>query len=404
MTHRDDNVAIDLDLAYDLMFAPKAITPDRLAATDEAAWDRLLARAAEHRVLPLIRANIGLLPPPGLPASVASRLDAHHRRATMRQLKISAETIRISTLLDESEVPHIFLKGLPLANVFYPQPVWRPMRDIDILVPKTHLERAWNCLVAHGGEMDRFAENTVARPDTDKHLRPLWSPSRAIGVEIHQHLHTRSISPQALGAYQARVWERRTSFELAGRRLPSPSAEDLLIHITIHALYDHDLNNGPLFIADIRALLDRGNLDWNLVDRECEALGITAGMDLARRLAADVSSPEARRRDGIIAVALRLMMQDLEFRVAMRYQANWSQMSWRERGAYLLGRFTIPRETLRMHHHDAGLPRWMRHLYPLLWVTYVVSRTGELMRSSRATETESILRDTSRLRSDLGIR
>lgn len=53
--------------------------------------------------------------------------------------------ILIDKVLNEAKIPHIFLKGFELKNL-YPDPCLRMMGDIDVLVKKEDYEKALNCL------------------------------------------------------------------------------------------------------------------------------------------------------------------------------------------------------------------------------------------------------------------
>ena len=80
----------------------------------------------------------------------------------------------------------ILLKGISIADESYPQFHWRPMRDIDLLVPSESLARMEKLLRELG------YRQTSALPrrayDSHHHTMPFFHADRGVWVEVHHHL------------------------------------------------------------------------------------------------------------------------------------------------------------------------------------------------------------------------
>lgn len=79
-------------------------------------------------------------------------------------------------------------------------------------------------------------------------------------------------------------WSRCISGTLSGTPIMAPSAQDQLIHIVVHAVYDHALSNGPLLLSDLGFLAAHAHIDWPALRRRTEQMGYARGFDLALAL------------------------------------------------------------------------------------------------------------------------
>ena len=186
----------------------------------------------------------------------------------------------VAALLDAAAIPHAVLKGLWLAWHVYDHPALRPVRDIDIIVAKEH------ALAAHG-TLSRagFTPRNPHGPSpglalaSGKHLPGLMSPDPKINVEIHHRLLTPSACRARAGArYAGTLWRAAFGRMVKGGAWLCLSPTDALLHLIIHAAYEHCFCNGPLVLTDIALLLrGRGN-------RLAAILGRCGGGRLGKRL------------------------------------------------------------------------------------------------------------------------
>lgn len=267
-------------LLIDLMRAPEGEASREIATLSAADLSRLRVLAQAHRCGPLL--------------ARAMDKDAVLARAQQRGLAVAREAARISSLLSEAGIAHCFLKGLALAHLAYPLPGMRLMRDLDVLIAPTDLARAHALLVSRGGTMAQFADRPVLTSDTAKHLPPIHSPDQVIPVELHDRLLSADdrIAPGARQALEAALWSGRRHFSLGRTDVPVPSSTVLLLHLVLHGVHEHELDLGPLYIADIVYLLryDPPN------SSETRALASRLSMDRALRITARLlNPPEAAR-------------------------------------------------------------------------------------------------------------
>ena len=242
--------------------------------------------------------------------------------STQQVLLALAAARRVDEVLAEAGVPALFLKGVHLAASVYPQAGLRPMRDVDVLVPEhaaaralAALERAGACREAgKDGDIDAWRAGM-------HHLPALVMPGRGVRVEVHTSLSPRAelaaLGVHAMPQWQD-LWSRAVSIDCAGRTVRVLSPEDLLVHLAVHAVYQHRLSNGPLAIADVGFLLARHCVDWAALWRAADHQGVTRGCVLVLKLLEREWGPQpvkwhgrsASVDNGVLESASMLLLQE----------------------------------------------------------------------------------------------
>ncbi len=148
---------------------------------------------------------------------------------------------RVQDLLGARGVRCLPLKGAALAERLYDSVAHRPMADVDLLV-LDEWPRAIT-LLEEGG----FAEQGQA-----DHARTFLDPGLGTVVELHRGVTSCArLFPLDLDA----SWRR--SRRGAGLMKRVPSSEDLLVHLSLHAAFQHGLVLCLVQYLDFRRLLDR---------------------------------------------------------------------------------------------------------------------------------------------------
>lgn len=367
------------ELLLALLADPQLSHGAALGALNPAARGHMVALARAQRVLPPL---VQALEEAGLPPLPEAGLD--RRAAMVRALALQAEALRLHQMLQAAGIAHRFLKGVVLAGQVYPALWARPMRDIDILLHPEDLPRAHALLAAQGGVIARYAHKSTAPTAEAKHLPPLWSPQRLIGVELHGQ----AIGPgcgldvTARARLDAALWQGDGGTD----RLPAPEPAAMLVHLVVHAVHDHELNNGPILICDMRHLLERGRPDPSQVAAWADQLAIAPALALALSLLppAQVAraglAPMLRPELRVPAqMARALLFQDPGQRNELRLAADLAQKGAGARLGLILRRLVPDRARM--------LDRWQMEGHtppppplPVFWLWFLRQR-GQQMRA-----------------------
>jgi hypothetical protein len=275
------------ELALALICRPDRIGLERIQSLSEADWDQILFWAEEHRFGPCLLHSLGQAGlRTNLPGKALGVLEQSYRAATFRSLAVQSEIVRIHQLLEVAGIDHLYLKGSYLAQFAYPEMGLRPMRDIDLLVSPDRALEAFHVLKDAGFLADP-ADN--AHPEAfltqSNHLPRLTTPRSNIAVEVHTRLTKSDRLTRAETSMEfAALFARSISRDVGGCRTRFTGASDLLVHLCLHAVYEHQFNNGPLTLCDIRWLLATTQIDWPHVWRLAGEQGATRGVVLALKL------------------------------------------------------------------------------------------------------------------------
>lgn len=216
-------------------------TPDLGFAADEVDWPTLLDHADAHSLTPLLWSQWQGLPGARrLPLAIQDRLARALHDNESRQANVCAELLEISSLLTQVNVPHLVLKGYPLAERLYQSPAHRVIYDHDFLVPAELAEGGHHALLQAG-----FRRLPAKDEWVEKHLPSVWrnegytwdgylfDPDYPRPVELHLRLwedNWRGLTVKAL----PNVWRDAVKRSVAGREMLVLSDEDTLIHLAMH--------------------------------------------------------------------------------------------------------------------------------------------------------------------------
>ena len=299
-----------------------------LAATcDKAAWQAIDRQAAQHRLRPLLHVRAAERDWPA-PADFKRQWHESYQRSALRALCQKAALAGIGRAFSSHGIAAAALKGGAFVWTAGLDAALRPMRDLDVLIRPEDAERAVEVLVSLG-----FAGAGQTYTDGAKHL-PAMSDGAVI-VEPHLHLFDTygATAEKNEAEFIARAWQRAEPAAVAGLVALSPT--DTLLHLILHAVLDHQFNNGPLLLADMAALVETGLIDWVVLWQEAERLDAVRACQLAfgageamagisvvwgRHKASDLGAVEVER-------VLRLMLVDMAYRSAVGWPAQFLRLS-----------------------------------------------------------------------------
>lgn len=198
-----------------------------------------------------------------LPAPLSAFLFEEISFARARANRLREKLASVVLALRAAGVEVVALKGAVLASFHYPDPAFRPMGDLDLLLTDPRdLSRATEVLGGAGWRalLDTPRHRVFARPD-ERVVRPAAEdPDNPIRVEIHT-----SFSLPVLGrVYDASEELRAQSEErdLGGTRVNVAAGTAFLTHLLFHAAEDF-AGNGIRGIQayDFRLLASAGEGD-----------------------------------------------------------------------------------------------------------------------------------------------
>jgi hypothetical protein len=205
-----------------------------------------------------------------------------HRDSLVRGVRQLDMAARAQRILAGQEIRSLPLKGAAVAETLYPSVADRPMADVDLLAlddPPTALR----LLETQGFREISRADHAVALRD------PMWGSV----LELH---HSVTSCPGLFPLDKEGLWAR--SQAATGQIARIPAMEDLLLHLSLHAAFQHGLVLSLIQWLDFRRLLERAPVDSDklleLAGRSFAGAALAASL-LAAEAVVGAPLPEALR-------------------------------------------------------------------------------------------------------------
>ena len=228
--------------------------------------------ASKHGVLPLLYKSIQNLPSTlySLP-SLITELKAHYQSITKKNILMSAELIAIMKLLKENGIEALGFKGPLLSKIAYGDITLRQYGDIDILIRKKNRSKMMDLLL----EKDYIPEINLKEETKDTFFNSvnvvgLYKKSTRVLIEIHWELLSKNY---AIDWDEESLWSSQTGTTINQINIPMLSIEQHLLYLCSHG--SKHLFERLEWICDIdRIIMSNKNINWELILREAEKLGI----------------------------------------------------------------------------------------------------------------------------------
>jgi hypothetical protein len=270
--------AAGLDPESDLLLAcggmtltPQGVDRVRHVVRATPAWDRLLALAQAHGTFPLLFRHLHTTCADLVPRAVLDELRSRFHALAWRNLILEKELVELLERLRVHGIAAVPFKGPVLAAVAYDHVALRPFSDFDILVREADALKAKDFLLAAGYRLEPAltdAEAAALLKVAQEHHFTLIRPGSPVPVELHWRVIQRCY---ALPLDEEGLWNRLESVTLAGVKVPSFAAEDLLLLLCAHGA-KHAWSRLCL-LADLDGLIRaRPRLHWSAILEEAAAL------------------------------------------------------------------------------------------------------------------------------------
>jgi hypothetical protein len=232
-------------------------------------WDSVLRLADHHGTSSLLCQNLsrfgGLIPSP-----VLASLRQRYERNIHKSLFLARELMRILECLAALGLEVVPYKGVVLSEVYYGDMALRQSGDLDLFVRKRDVVRIKGAL----GELG-YTSRLVIPEDVMKDYIASgyeWtfdSPAGPNLLELQWALQPRFY---AVDFDMRGLFKRAVKVTVAGQLVKTPSSEDLLLVLAVHAA--KHVWGRLIWLCDIAQVLKIRNLDWNRVQDRAREIGV----------------------------------------------------------------------------------------------------------------------------------
>lgn len=369
--------AISRDAGLDALLCTTLAEASLSRDVTHEGLDALWERARLHDVDVLMAAILSRLAKQ-IPATVHQQATSRFAEAELRDLLRYRELCRITASFAAEAVDVLLLKGAGLAYIVYPEPCFRPSRDIDLFIRREARDAAERALSACGYTRQREPDGELARAQR-QYARADGSGINHF-VDLHWRVSNTRLFADALSFDEA--WSSSTAVSAIDPPARTLGVADALLLACIHRVAHHQDALDLLWLWDIHLLAggltaETGEAFVSRAERTRMRAVSVRGLELARdrfgtRIAADVLA--RLKTAGPVEPTARFVGGHLRMIDVVRADLGTTGR-WRDR-ATLLGEHLFPsREYMRAIYTQCpsallpiayvdrivrGAPKWFR--------------------------------------------
>lgn len=228
-------------------------SPQRFFKCSLEQWDLILRIARRANLLSRLDALLNSDERfKQLPDSVKAHLLSARALAKQQQRIIAWEVQQIDIALRSIGVSTVLLKGAAYSFAGYPLAQGRLFADVDILVPKSQLDRVEHALMHHGWVSSHLNAYDQRYYRTWMHeLPPMRHVKRQTVIDVHHNIlpSTAPIRPDGAKFLESAVPA------LAGSSIKVLAPIDMVLHSATHLFHDGEFENGLRDLLDIDGLI-----------------------------------------------------------------------------------------------------------------------------------------------------
>jgi len=243
-------------------------------------WDALLRLADQHGTSSLLYQNLVRVES-AVPPAVLASLRQSHERNIHKSLFLTRELIRILDCASGLGVDVIPYKGVVLSEVYYADMAMRQSGDLDLFVRKQDVVRIKSAIHNLGYAPRVFIPEDAERDYIDSGYEFTFdSPAGKNLLELQWALQPRFY---AVEFDMDGLFERAVNVTVAGRHVKTPSSEDLLLILSMHAA--KHVWRRLIWLCDIVQIVKLGRVNWDWVQSQAHELGIARILHITLLLA-----------------------------------------------------------------------------------------------------------------------
>jgi hypothetical protein len=232
-------------------------------------WDAVFRLADHHGTSALLYRNLSRWEDL-VPASKLAALRQGYETNVHKSLFLARELIRILDCLDAIGIEVVPYKGIVLSEVYYGDMAMRRSGDIDLFVRKQDVARIKSAV----RELEYTVREAVPEDAEEDYIASGYectfdSPAGCNLLELQWALQPRFY---AVDFDMDGLFERAVNAAIVGRRVKTPSSEDLLLVLSVHAA--KHVWGRLIWLCDIAQIVKRGKLKWDWVQARARAFGI----------------------------------------------------------------------------------------------------------------------------------
>jgi len=263
----------------------------RLSALFTDRWIEVIQQAEQYQLGPLLYHRICALKlEASLPSDAQQRLRHHHLIEAARCLLRERELGTVLRTLNDVGVTPVLFKGAALAYTVYPDPICRPMGDVDLWISQSDMPRAQSALERCGYVQHHKPNRPLALQAQYYGEIQMFGTHKHQGlIELHWGVFPGEWLRRTASVEHDAIWQRLVPVQVAGQAALTLAPEDNLLQLAVHQAVSHQMASPYLrTLVDVVWSARQRPVDWNIVVERAQAWNIRTVTWLVSRLSADM--------------------------------------------------------------------------------------------------------------------
>lgn len=352
-----------------------ALVSQQIAPQDipREAWPEIISLALQHGLAPMLLWVTKNNAPHVVTEPVWSPVITATRGAAVHHIILDGARKEVGAALNEAHIPMLWLKGIALAATVYPQPILRPMGDLDVLVPYEQRANALEIVKKLGynhHEIDSpmIPYDQAQRLNFTHHYRLRGGMYESVVLELHYRLISADDLLLPLDKLEW-FWTQIIAVR-KGSNFTVLLPEAQLLYLSAHAILQHGKANTSLRqYFDLHQIITNTLIDWEKVIQQASILGWGHAIDQSLTTVAqyfpapvpDVMFDAIRKTCSSSTASMRLL------RKGARWERMWMRLQGLSAGQKIDLVFRIlcpPKAYIRRRYNlRSGQPAWPYYLY-----------------------------------------
>ena len=244
-------------------------------------WPMLLRLADHHGVSSLLYQSLFSIGDSAAPTEVLQSLRRRHDINVHKCLFLTRELVRVLDNLDALGIEVMPYKGVVLSQILYGDMALRQSGDMDLLLHARDLPRTKK----KASELGYTANLTLSEAAERAYVRSGYECTfdHAGGRNLLELQWALQPSFYSVDFDLNGVFSRAMTVSVAGRQAKTPSPEDLLLILSLHAA--KHVWGRLIWLCDIAQITKRPDVNWDWINSQAKALGIERIMHVTLLLA-----------------------------------------------------------------------------------------------------------------------
>ena len=352
-------------------------------------WPMLLRLADHHGVSSLLYQSLFSIGDSAAPTEVLQSLRRRHDINVHKCLFLTRELVRVLDNLDALGIEVMPYKGVVLSQILYGDMALRQSGDMDLLLHASDLPRTKKKV----SELGYTSNLTLSEAAERAYVRSGYECTfdHAGGRNLLELQWALQPNFYSVDFDLDGVFSRAMTVSVAGRQAKTPSPEDLLLILSLHAA--KHVWGRLIWLCDIAQITKRPDVNWDWINSQAKALGIERIMHVTLLLAKSLLGaeiPSSPNSTLLSDAASHTLADSIRIEMANGISCNvesldyfWLMMRLRERRADRL-RF-LRRLTFTPGPGEWKAIRLPARLFPLYRVVRLWRLTARLFRGGSGT-------------------